>query len=248
MGEKPTDATSQQQVGGAKSIHAGLSSLWKDTRSALVAIVVGAVILGLGSVTSWLLGLPRPLLAATVGFAAGLAAAWLPLPVRWQRLAAGFLLYVSIAVMVTVLLPERPSEEPTIGASPQSGSTFDVVGEEDRYLDFDVPDGDPPRNMNVAADGSDVFVNLDRIGGRIRMRVAAGQVAPISQDPPSNDACSATTGWTDQSIDVVASPYLCVETTGGTLALVHLENATLAAQPPRVMFSWSIERQPPSGR
>lgn len=99
----------------------------------------------------------------------------------------------------------------------------------DRYLDFDVPNGEPPASVSVAADGSDVFVNLDREGGRIRMRVAAGRVAPIERDPPANDACSKTAGWTYQSIDVVGSPYLCVETTEGSLVVVHLEKATLAA-------------------
>ncbi|MGH3622356.1 MAG: hypothetical protein ACRDQ5_11280 [Sciscionella sp.] len=190
---------------------------------------------------SWLLGLPRPLLAATAGFAAGLVAARLPRLVPWQRLGAGFLLYVLVTVTVTFLLPERPGEGPNAAVPSQSDATFDVVGEENRYLDFDIPDGEPPTNVSVSSDGSDAFVNLDRVGGRIRIRAAAGRIAPIGQDPPDSGACSETTGWTTQSTDVVGSPHICVETTEGNLVLVHLEDATLAAQPPRVVFSWTIE-------
>lgn len=241
MGQNPDGAGPRPEPSGAERARVQLGGLMRDARSAIVGLVVGAVV-------SWLLGLPRPLLVVTVGFAAGLAAAQLRLPVRWQRVpvywqrvVVGFLLYVLVAVAVTFLVPEGPGGGPRDIAIPRSDGTFDVVGEEDRYLDFDVPDGRPPTNVDTAADGSDVFVNLDGEGGLIRMRSAKGRIAPIGQDPPGNGACSATTRWTVQSIDVVASPYLCVETTEGVLMILHLQDVALAARPPRVSFSWATE-------
>jgi hypothetical protein len=206
----------------------------RDTRAAVVALAVGAAL-------SWLGGLPRPLLAATVGFAAGLAAAYLRLRFRWKGGLAGLLLFVSVTAAAT-LLPQRSGEGSVSAASPvQFDNTFNLVGEEDRWLDFDVPNGTPPTNVSAPVDGSDALVNLDQ-SGRIRMRDHLGRsrIAPLGRDLAAKSQCSkTTTGRTDHSIDVLASPYLCIETSEGTPTLLHLENTTLTAQPPRVLFSWT---------
>jgi hypothetical protein len=238
VSEERTDPPQQEPA--AKAARGRFDGPLRDVRAAVIALVVGA---GL----SWLLGLPRAILVATGGgFAAGLAAAYLHWRFRWKGTLAGLLfvsvivlLFVSVVVAVT-LLPER-SDGHVDGEPDQAFNTFNLVGEEDRWLDFDVPDGTPPTNVGAAAEGSDAVINLDQ-SGRIRMRnqVGRSRIVPLGQDSAAKGQCSkSTTGWTDHSIDVLVSRYLCIETSEGRLVLLHLEEVILTAQPPRVVFSWA---------
>ncbi len=208
-----------------------LRRLGEHTVSAVVALAVGAV-------ATWLLRGPRPLLAVIVGFAAGLIAGRLPLPAWWMRVTAGAAL-LAVTAAVTVLLPDPPSGRDAPGETGAPPDSFDVVGETDLLVDFDVTDGPPRTTTAPAADGMDVLINLDQEGGRVRMIAADGRVAPVGSTAPAADACSTTTRWTVESIDVVESPYLCVETTQRRLVVVQLGETVPNSRPPRATFTWS---------
>ena len=150
-----------------------------------------------------------------------------------------------VAVAVMALLIEysvfnRSAPAPEDPESRASGAMeFVVQGDPDQFVDFDVPEGQPPVVASALTDGADLRVNLDA-AGRIRadgqLGDRPGELRPLGQAMPEPGVCAENTNWTAASADLLQHKYLCVRTTEGIHVVVSLEDSALRSQPPTARF------------